>query len=170
MILSKPLGSGVITTAFMRDLTSADEIAVATESMLRLNCQASEVAVEAGVLAMTDITGFGLLGHASEMLEGEEGLGFSFSFDALPTLPGAHVYGEDWVYPGGAHNNRQFYAPRIVFQGLDEWQELFCFSPETSGGLLMAVSAEKVCQVLDALEGAIVVGEVVTAEGIRVTR
>ncbi|MBW2735718.1 MAG: hypothetical protein JRH20_25310, partial [Deltaproteobacteria bacterium] len=83
---------------------------------------------------------------------------------------GAHVYGADWVYPGGAHTNRQFYAPRITFDGLEEWQELFCFSPETSGGLLMAVPAEKVQKVLTALDDAVVVGEVVAEAGIRVGR
>jgi selenide,water dikinase len=174
LVLTKPIGSGAVTTAFMRDLTTETQLAAATESMLRLNKQASEVAVKAGVLAMTDITGFGLLGHASEMLEGsvakKEGVGFLLHFDKLPTLPGAKEHGADFVFPGGAHNNRSFFASAMRFEGLEEWEQQLCFSPETSGGLLMAVPVENEQLVLSEVEGAVTVGEVIDAPGILTTR
>jgi selenide,water dikinase len=178
LILTKPLGSGVITTAFMRDRTSKEQLQAATESMLRLNRLASEVALAAGVRAATDVTGFGLLGHASEMLVGSDevlgpaespdrgqegqGAGFRLYFDRLPWLPGAQAFGDDWVYPGGAFNNRDYFKDRVRFDSrLSEAQQVLCFSPETSGGLLMAVPPGRVEEVVGRLERAWAIGEVV---------
>jgi selenide,water dikinase len=202
LVLTKPLGTGVITTALKRDLATPEQVAAATASMLRLNRAASEAALAAGVRAATDITGFGLLGHASEMLEppsssplvgglaGTEdsgqrfsepsplrggswrGVGFRFYFDRLPWLPGAQELGDAWVYPGGAHNNRQYYKTWVRFDPcLSEAQQTLCFSPETSGGLLMAVPAGSVDEVLRRMEQAWVVGDVVemAESGIEVT-
>ncbi len=170
LVLTKPLGTGVITTAFKRDLTTDQQMAAATASMLRLNRAASEAAVAVGVRAATDITGFGLLGHAAEMLEPPVGasvpssaaVGFRFYFDRLPWLPGAPEFGDDWVYPGGAHNNRAYFSSRVRFDAqLSEAQQTLCFAPETSGGLLMAVPPERVQTVLGRLDQAWVIGEVV---------
>lgn len=173
LVLTKPLGCGVVTTAFMRDRTTEAQIAAATTSMLRLNKQASEVALELGVTAATDITGFGLIGHASEMLEpAAQGgaVGFRFDFDRLPFLEGALPLGEDFVYPGGAHNNRAFFAEHVRFDGLEEWQQLLCFSPETSGGLLLVVDAARSDELVARVEGAVQVGEVVARPGLEVVR
>ena len=167
LVLTKPLGAGVVTTALKRDLATAEQVAAATASMLRLNRAASEAALAAGVRAATDITGFGLLGHASEMLElqSASAVGFRFFFDRLPWLPGAQELGDAWVYPGGAHNNRQHYGRWVRFdKRLSEAQQTLCYSPETSGGLLMAVPAGEVDGVLGRLEQAWVVGEVVEME------
>lgn len=177
LILTKRLGSGVVTTAFMRDLTQAGEIEAATTSMARLNRRAAEVAVDVGVRSMTDITGFGLLGHSAEMWSAEEArlqaegdgasVGFVFEFGRLPFLPGAMTHGEEWIYPGGAHNNRKFFDPRVRFLDLPEWQQVLCYAPETSGGLLMAVPAAREAEVLERLEGeAWTIGEVVDRPGI----
>lgn len=164
LVLTKPLGTGVITTAFMRDLTSDEQMAAATASMLQLNRAASEAARLAGVRAATDITGFGLLGHASEMLA-DDGVGLRFYFDQLPWLPGAQAFGDDWIYPGGAHNNRAYFSPRVRFDlRIDEAQQTLCFAPETSGGLLLAVPPQHVDVVLYALERAWVIGEVIAAD------
>ena len=112
LMLTKPLGAGVVTTALMRDQASAEQVAAATASMMRLNRDASETALAVGVDAATDITGFGLLGHAAEMLEDADAqqpddqrntaTGFRIYFDRLPWLPGALELGDAWVYPGGA--------------------------------------------------------------------
>ncbi len=234
LVLTKPLGAGVITTALKRDLATAEQVAAATANMLRLNRAASEAALAAGVVAATDITGFGFLGHASEMLEppssspleggraatqgsgqgspeppsssplgagraatqgsGERstgasplerpsdpsplrggswrGVGFRFHFNRLPWLPGAQELGDAWVYPGGAHNNRQHYRRWVRFDPqIDEAQQTLCFSPETSGGLLLAVPPGGVDELLRRLEQAWVVGEVVemAEPGIEVT-
>jgi selenide, water dikinase len=171
LVLTKPLGTGVITTAFMRDLTTDEQMEAATASMLQLNRAAAEAAVDAGVLAATDITGFGLLGHASEMVrdQGSAPVGFRFYFDRLPWLPGAREFGAEWVYPGGAHNNRKHFSANVRFDArLDEAQQVLCFAPETSGGLLMAVPSAQVEQVLARLDPAWVIGEVIEAPGIEV--
>ena len=168
LILTKPLGTGVITTAFMRDLTTDRQMEAATRSMLQLNRAASEAAIAADVKATTDVTGFGLLGHAVEMLRDQtsNGVGFRFHFPSLPWLAGAQKFGDDWVYPGGAHNNHQHFQPYVRFaEEISEAQQVLCFGPETSGGLLMAVPPERVAQVLGQLEQAWVVGEVVSSEG-----
>ena len=103
------------------------------------------------------------MGHAREMLELEgNGIGFRFYFDRLPWLPGAQELGDAWVYPGGADNNRQHYGRWVRFDTrLTEAQQTLCFSPETSGGLLMAVPSGEVEGMLSRLEQAWVVGEVV---------
>ncbi len=164
LVLTKPLGTGVITTAFKRDLTSDEQMAAATASMLQLNRAASEAALLAGVRAATDITGFGLLGHASEMLE-TPGAGLRFYFDRLPWLPGAQGFGADWIYPGGAHNNRAYFGPRVRFDPrIDEAMQTLCFAPETSGGLLLAVPPGNVDAILSRLAGAWVIGDAVAAD------
>ena len=144
LLLTKPLGAGVVTTALMRDNATAEEVRTATESMMRLNRDAARLAAQFGATAVTDVTGFGLLGHAAEMAE-RGGVRLLFDFAALPFLPGAERLGEALNYPGGAHDNRRHFGPAVEFRGaFAEWQELLCFSPETSGGLLIAVAEEKV--------------------------
>lgn len=164
LFLTKPLGTGVLTTAFMRDRINEGDLKEATESMMQLNREAADVAKSLELKAVTDITGFGLLGHASEMLTDD--IAFRFFFNDLPVLDGAKDFGEDWVYPGGAHNNRSFYGKLLDRGSLDEWQELFCFSPETSGGLLIAVGPEKVNEFTSRLPSARCVGEVIAAESV----
>lgn len=166
LVLTKPLGTGVITTALKRDLTSDEQMAAAVASMMRLNRAASEAALLAGVRAATDITGFGLLGHACEMLDAPD-VGLRFYFDQLPWLSGAQHFGDDWVYPGGALNNRAFFSPRVQFDPqISEAQQTLCFAPETSGGLLLAVPPEETDQMLARLEHAWVIGDVIAGEPI----
>ncbi len=142
LLLSKPLGAGVVTTGLMRDTATADEVAAATESMMRLNAAAARVASRAGASATTDVTGFGLLGHLAEMAAAS-GTGARLRFADLPWLPGAERLGREMTFPGGAKDNRGHFGPRVrAADKLEEWQQLLCYSPETSGGLLMAVPAE----------------------------
>ena len=98
LLLSKPLGAGVVTTGLMRDKASAEAIAAVTEGMERLNRAASELALAHHVHAMTDVTGFGLLGHAWE-IAAQSGVGLEIDFHALPWYPDAQRLGEDWTYP-----------------------------------------------------------------------
>jgi selenide,water dikinase len=178
LVLSKPLGAGVVTTALMRDRATEAQIAAATVSMSKLNREAAEAALACDVRSATDVTGFGLLGHAAEMLRDQvsvantptpQPVGFRFEFGALPLLPGARELAADYVFPGGAHNNRSFFGDGVGFEGLEEWQQLLCFSPETSGGLLMVVSAAREAELLGRLEGAVTIGEVSTAPGLHVS-
>ena len=143
LLLSKPLGAGVVTTGLKQDLATASEVAAATESMLRLNRSAALLAEAHDAHAATDVTGFGLLGHAWEMVRNSEGVGFRFYYHRLPWLAGAERLGAEWVYPGGAHDNRRYFGPHARFDpALAEWQQVLCFGPETSGGLLLSLDPE----------------------------
>jgi len=172
LLLSKPLGAGVVTTGLMRDTAEPSEVEAATASMMRLNAAAAEVAQAVGSSAVTDITGYGLLGHASEMSQRGE-VGFSIRYGDLPWLPGAERLGATMTFPGGAYDNRRHFGSLVEFdESLEDWQQILCFSPETSGGLLMAVRASRADDALGAAAEAGVdladIGEVVAAPGIRV--
>ena len=174
LLLSKRLGAGVVTTGLMRDTATPEEIEAVTEGMLTLNRAASELARAHHVHAMTDVTGFGLLGHGWE-IAAQSGVGLEIDFDALPWYPGAQRLGEDWTYPGGAFDNKLFYGPHVDFHpGLADWEQMLCFGPETSGGLLMAFSPEDAARALEQAQKENLplwrIGRVVAGERIRVNK
>jgi selenide, water dikinase len=143
LVLTKPLGTGTITTALKRGQVAPAHLDAAITSMMRLNRVASQAARAAGARSATDITGFGLIGHTSEMAEAS-GVRFRIRFDALPWLPGALGYAEAWVFAGGAHNNHAFYNPLVTYtRPVLDWQETLLHDPQTSGGLLVAVTPER---------------------------
>jgi selenide,water dikinase len=169
LILTKPLGVGVVTTAHKRGIASAGEVSAAVASMSRLNRTAARLAQAHGVRAMTDITGYSLLGHAHEMAHlGKVSMALHLS--ALEWLPGSLRLGADGVFPGGQARNREFYQPWVTFAAdVQEYERDLLFDPQTSGGLLMAVDAAQAGELLAALraagEPAVVVGTVVPGEG-----
>ncbi len=172
LLLSKRLGAGVITTGLMRDTATSREIATVTTGMLQLNQAASELARAHNVHAMTDITGFGLLGHGWELAE-QSGVGLEIDYRALPWYDGAKRLGADWTYPGGAFDNKLYFGPHVSFApGMEEWEQMLCFGPETSGGLLMALDATDAERALQAARKQNLnlwpVGRVVAGEGIQV--
>jgi selenide,water dikinase len=172
LVLTKPLGTGTITTAIKRGVVEQAHLDEAIASMMRLNRVASQAAQANGVRAVTDITGFGLIGHASEMT-GAGGVRFRIRFDALPWLQGAWQYGEAWIFAGGAHSNHAFYKSLVTFsRRLTDWQEMLLHDPQTSGGLLMAVPNEHVQSLLSFCaerdQPAWVIGDVVDGEGIEI--
>lgn len=169
LILTKPLGSGVITTALKRGLARPDHVASAVNIMSRLNRAASRLAVAAQVHAMTDITGYSLLGHAHEMAH-LGGVDFVFRFDSLPWMDGAMAYAEQDMFPGGMGRNRDYFSTWVTFDSaISEAEQNLLFDPQTSGGLLMAVSPEKASALLDQLlqhdESARLVGSVEPGDG-----
>lgn len=158
LILTKPLGSGVITTAIKRGLASAEEIAEVTELMAHLNRAAGEVFIanRARVHALTDVTGFGLLGHLLEMLEGS-GVGAQLRAEAIPILPAARRVAAAGIFPGGTRANLRSAAARTRFLGAsvqDEATQLLLADAQTSGGLLAAVAPEAAEEVVAQLRGA----------------
>jgi selenide, water dikinase len=172
LVLTKPLGTGTITTALKRGQAAQEHLDAAVASMMRLNRVASQAAQVAGVRAATDITGFGLVGHASEMAEAGS-VRFRIRFDDLPWLPGALGYAEAWVFAGGAHNNHAFYNPPVVYtRRVADWQETLLHDPQTSGGLLVAASPDHLdiflgfCAERD--QSAWVIGDVVEGTGIEI--
>jgi len=139
LLLTKPLGTGLITTAAKGDAADPADLQAAVDSMLRLNRRAAEITRRVQVHAMTDVTGFSLLGHACEMA-GQSGVGLRFRLDALPFLPGVDRYAGEWLFPGGTSNNQRAFAGEVSFDGLDDERQALLFTPETSGGLLIALS------------------------------
>ncbi|MGC8838308.1 MAG: selenide, water dikinase SelD, partial [Anaerolineae bacterium] len=172
LVLTKPLGVGIITTAAKSDQAEPEHVALATEWMMRLNKRAAEIVQEFPIRGATDITGFALLGHASEMAE-RSGVRLRFRFADLPFLPGALRYADEMLFPGGANRNRDAFSAYVKFLGdLTPETRLLLFTPETSGGLLIAVPPSALdaflarCREED--QPAWVVGEVLEGEGVEV--
>lgn len=139
LILTKPLGTGVTTTALMRDVGAAEHEKEAVEWMTKLNGEAASIARKVGVRAATDVTGFGLLGHALELAEASK-VGLRFEFGTIPLLQGAREYAALGTFPGGSLDNRKFFGDRVRFDtDLSEAERMLLFDAQTSGGLLLAV-------------------------------
>jgi selenide,water dikinase len=144
LYMTKPLGFGTITTALKQQKVNAEDLALAVDWMTRLNKNASIVARKAGVKGATDITGFSLIGHASEMADASS-VEMQFEFTQIPILSEAKKYAQQGIFPGGAFDNRHHYEPIVTFDTeIEEWQRMLLFDPQTSGGLLIAVPRENV--------------------------
>jgi len=159
LVLTKPLGIGVITTGIKQEKTSAAAAEAAIRQMERLNRDAADAMVEIGVHAATDVTGFGLLGHLYEMTAGS-GVVARVSYRAVPVLDEAHALVRRGAIAGGTARNYEYLKPRVRFTGLDEGDQLILCDAQTSGGLLMAVPAG----VLQALTAALARRNVLAAE------
>lgn len=143
LFLSKPLGAGVITTAFKRNLTSPDELEDAVTWMKRLNRDAAQLAVDFGLHGATDITGFGLLGHATEMAEAS-GVSLRIHYPSIPLMKAAEKFALAYTFPGGASDNLLYFNPKVTIEGeLSINFQTLLYDPQTSGGLLMAVPEGK---------------------------
>jgi len=143
LLLTKPLGSGLITTAGKAGLAAADHIGTAVKHMARLNREAAEILTRHGVRCCTDITGFGLLGHASEMAA-KSGVRLSLLASEAPFLPGTREYADQWLFPGGTGRNKKAYEGGIrICSDIEEEVLHLLYTPETSGGLLSAVPGDK---------------------------
>jgi selenide,water dikinase len=141
LLLTKPLGTGIITTAAKRGQIDPGYLDAAVASMVRLNHRAAELAAVLPVHAATDITGFGLLGHAAEMARHSR-VGLRIEAAALPLLPGALEFARAGAVPGGLQRNREFLEADayVQYEGeLEEARRLLLFDPQTSGGLLFAL-------------------------------
>lgn len=141
LLLTKPLGTGIITTAHKRGVGEAAHLDAAVASMLRLNKVAAELAQTVEVHSATDITGFGLLGHAAEIAR-NSGVGLHIDSAALPLLPGALDYAQHAIAPGGLYRNQRYLEDDGYVRysgGIDPGRKLLLFDPQTSGGLLIAL-------------------------------
>ena len=139
LYLSKPLGIGILTTAEKKAKLRAEDIGLARDWMCTLNKPGSRFGKLAGVTAMTDVTGFGLLGHLLEMADGAN-LTAQLDYAAVPRLPGVDYYLAEGCVPGGTLRNFDSYGEKIA-PITDEQRDLLC-DPQTSGGLLIAVTPE----------------------------
>ena len=173
LVLTKPLGTGILTTAVKRDIFPESEIEDAIEAAATLNKAACEAMQSVGVSAATDVTGYSFLGHLSEMLE-PDGIGAVVRHSEVPVWEKAAPLAADGCYPGGLVNNRDYIGDAVTADGVTQEDLLPLYDPQTSGGLLISVAEERREDLVRALEEsdtlASVVGEVVEEPGVRVVR
>jgi selenide,water dikinase len=171
LVLTKALGLGILTTALKRDIVSEEEIEDAVQMASLLNKEGCHAMGEVGVCAATDVTGYGFLGHLSEMLEAS-GVGAVVHRDEVLVWERAVPLASDGVYPGGLKSNREYLENRVTADGVGQDELLPLYDPQTSGGLLVALPEERAPALVRALEErgtlAAVVGEVVEDQMIRV--
>jgi selenide,water dikinase len=154
LILSKPLGLGIITTAAKQGEDRLEAIPQAIEVMKTLNRTASEAMVSAGAHALTDVTGFGLLGHLRNMTAASH-VGASIWLNQIPVLPAAWEYVRDGIAPGGTHANWRFLNSWVDYSpGVTKEEQLILCDAQTSGGLLAAIPPSDADHVLASLHGA----------------
>ena len=163
LVLTKPLGMGIISSGIKDGVTSEETTKIAIDIMTRLNADAADAMTEVGVEAATDVTGFGLIGHLSGML-GDE-LDANLDFDSIPVLHEAFDLAAKGVLPGGSKRNFEAMKDRVDVGDLDAAATAVLFDAQTSGGLLMAVTPAKVDDLRDALEQRGVSGAVIGAIG-----
>jgi selenide,water dikinase len=150
LVLTKPIGTGIISTAVKAGAAGGEVASTAVATMIRLNAAASAAALDVGVNAGTDVTGFGLLGHLAEMLAAE-GLSAEVEFDRIPILAGAGDLAAAGHVPGGSKRNRTAVAPDTDFGHIDEISRVLVTDAQTSGGLLLAVTPDRVDDLADLL-------------------
>jgi selenide,water dikinase len=172
LVLTKPLGFGVTTTALKQQRAEEQDLLEAVNWMKLLNRTASQLANEFGLRGGTDITGYSLLGHGMEMADAS-GVSLKFDFANIPFVSGARKYAEQGIFPGGAFDNEGHFGSNVKFpNGMDEPSQMLLFDPQTSGGLLLGVPRENLDSFLARareLDQAVwVVGDVEAGAGIRV--
>ena len=171
LVLTKPLGFGILTTALKRELVSEPGIEDAVEAAATLNKSARAAVREVEASAATDVTGYGFLGHLQEMLEAS-GLGAVVRRREVPVWERAVSLAAEGCYPGGLKNNRQYVGQKVIADGVGPDDLLPLYDPQTSGGLLVSVPEQRASAFVRVLEGygvlAAVVGEVVEGQTIRV--
>jgi selenide,water dikinase len=166
LVLTKPLGTGIIGTALKGEMASQEAVKKITESMTTLNHVACEVMVKVGVNACTDITGFGLLGHAMEMAIASD-VGIAIKSQSVPIFPEAEEYATMGLVPGGTARNREFCSCRVEISGDISNEKMdILYDAQTSGGLLISVEGEKAQRLLEQLHAkgvqpAAIIGEVI---------
>lgn len=151
VILTKPLGMGIVSTAIKAAKAPAELAAEATAIMSTLNRAASEAMVEVGVAAATDVTGFGLIGHFHQLLKAS-GVAGILHAERVPVLSGARELAAEGLVPGGTQRNRSHFSEVVSFpSSVDEVDRIVLFDAQTSGGLLIAVEPSKTQRLLDRL-------------------
>jgi selenide,water dikinase len=159
LVLTKPLGTGLLATAAKQDRLDDASRAVLHASMASLNATASRAALAVGIRCATDVTGFGLLGHASHIARAS-GVTLRLLARALPELAGARDLWRAGVRTGGAERNESFVAPLTDWTAADPADVALALDPQTSGGLLLAVPPTRLAEYLSAVPGSVVVGSV----------
>ena len=152
VILTKPIGTGIISTALKGGLASEEQVRQAVKTMTTLNKNAALIAKEFNVHACTDVTGFGLGGHVIEAAKGA-GVRIEIYTEKVGVLDGVMEFAAMGLLPGGTHKNKSFFAPHFrVAQGTDRMRSDLMFDPQTSGGLLLFMAQDQAVQCVDIME------------------
>jgi selenide,water dikinase len=159
LVLTKPLGTGFVTTALKRGLLTPSQGQPTIDAMRALNRDASVAAVALGVTCATDVTGFGLLGHASHVARAS-GVTVRIDVTRLPALPGAERAWRDGATPGGAERNEAWLEPLVDWGSAEPFARALVIDPQTSGGLLLSVPGVLVAEYLSRVPSAVVIGDV----------
>jgi selenide, water dikinase len=166
LILTKPLGTGIISTALKAGIASEEIISKITKSMAALNRKASELMQEMETHACTDVTGFGFIGHAYNLVQ-QSKVGIKINSDTMPFFAETEELAQKGFCPGGLHRNAEFYSPMVSFANhVPQYIKDILFDPQTSGGLLIVVAAKSAQDLLSELhkagvKDAAIVGEIV---------
>jgi selenide,water dikinase len=173
LVLTKPIGTGIINTAVKGGMAGERAAETVARSMSTLNKAASEVMLEVGVNACTDITGFGLLGHACEMIQDGQ-IGLKIRSVSVPIFPETIALARMGMIPGGTYRNKDFRSGMVdLLAGVGDVMLDILFDPQTSGGLLISVGADKTGLLLTGLKeagvpDAAVIGDVVSRPARRI--
>lgn len=159
LLLTKSLGTGVVTTALKRGVLTRDVAAATIASMMALNDTAARAARDVGVRCATDVTGFGFLGHATHIARASA-VTLAVDTAAIPVLPGAREAWQAGASPGGAERNEAYLADLVDWGTVGDFAKAILIDPQTSGGLLLAVPRDRVDEYLSRVPQAAVVGEV----------
>ncbi|MBN1550915.1 selenide, water dikinase SelD [bacterium] len=142
VVVTKPLGAGLIATAMKGDAARKEHVSPAVESMKQLNRFAVENLENLSCHAATDITGFGFIGHLNEIAD-HSSVAIDINCKKIPMLPGAELYADMWLFPAGMNRNQSAYQAHVAFgKGIDDALQALLFTPETSGGLLLFMTPE----------------------------
>lgn len=164
LVLTKPLGNGILATALKRGSAAPDDVAQMQTHMCALNAAASAAAVALNVRCATDVTGFGLLGHASHISRASN-VTLCIDVGAVPILPGARAAWQAGARTGGATRNMEFVVARVNWGAAGDWERALLVDPQTSGGLLLAVPEAALGDYLARVPGAVAIGHVLERGG-----
>ena len=167
LVLTKPLGSGILSTALKRGELSAPAIDTLIAVMAGLNAAASRAALAVGARCATDVTGFGLLGHASHIARASD-VTIRVNAASVPVLDGAAAAWDRGARPGGAKRNESYLDALVAWHDVTGFARAILMDPQTSGGLLVAVPASRVRDYLAQVPGAAEVGEVLARSAVAV--
>lgn len=151
LVLTKPIGVGILTTGIKRSVVTPEQEQIVTETMAMLNKTAAEVLMSYQPHSVTDVTGFGLLGHGSEMARGSD-VSFEISFSQVPMLEGAVELARDGVVPGGSKSNHKWLSDDVVYEDILSEEQLVLCDAITSGGLLVSISQTVAAEYVDKLK------------------
>jgi len=166
LILTKPIGTGILSNCFKREMLDSKTEEEIIRAMVTLNNKSSEVALTVGVHACTDITGFGLVGHLAEMIEAGN-VGIEIDYDSVPLFSRTEEFAKMGIAPPGSQRNRKFREVVLeVISDLPEWKRSILFDAQTSGGLVFSVNPQKAERLLkelhkEGIKEASIIGEVV---------